>query len=230
MSSIKIEFFHDVICSFCFPMSYRMRQLQAALPQVEIIHRSFALVRSEQDFNAMFGSRANAKAEILGHWAHANAQDDLHRFNIEGMQRADFPFPTSMNPLLACKAAYFAAGQGGYWDVFDALQEALFVQSRNVESEEVIRDCVLGAGIPFAQWEQHYHSGETKNAVEQDLLLAQQYGIDVVPSLIINGKYRISGAQPLAKMMQAVDAALANVGEQPSGAACRLADGAFQCE
>ncbi len=40
---MKIEFFHDVICSFCFPMSHRMREIQKRYPNVEIIHRSFSL-------------------------------------------------------------------------------------------------------------------------------------------------------------------------------------------
>lgn len=47
MNRIEIEFFHDVICSFCFPMSYRMRQLKEMMPDVTIKHRSFALVRSD---------------------------------------------------------------------------------------------------------------------------------------------------------------------------------------
>ncbi|HCW73424.1 MAG TPA: DsbA family protein, partial [Clostridiaceae bacterium] len=37
MNKITIEFFHDVICSFCFPMSYRMRQLQKLMPEIEIV-------------------------------------------------------------------------------------------------------------------------------------------------------------------------------------------------
>lgn len=36
MEKVKIEFFHDVICSFCFPMSYRMRQLVEQMEYVEI--------------------------------------------------------------------------------------------------------------------------------------------------------------------------------------------------
>nr|WP_242541661.1 DsbA family protein [Vagococcus fluvialis] len=116
---MKIEFFHDVICSFCFPMSYRMRQVQKKYPNIEIIHRSFALAWEEEDLNKMFGNRDNAKKEILGHWEHANQNDDLHRFNIEGMKQADFPFPTSKNGLLASKAAKLIGGEEAYWQVFD---------------------------------------------------------------------------------------------------------------
>lgn len=231
MNKIIIEFFHDVICSFCFPMSYRMRQFQKMMPEIKIVHKSYALVKSEHDFNKMFGSRAAAKAEIMSHWDHANRNDDLHRFNISGMQQADFPFPTSMKALIACKAAAFTAGEAGYWDVFDALQNALFVQNRNIEDNNVIEDCVRRSGIDFAVWEQHYNSEETKDAVERDFLLAEQYNIQGVPCLIIDGKQRISGAQPLSKIIQLIGRAVETKEQSfTTGASCQLVDGKIECE
>lgn len=233
MNPVTIEFFHDVICSYCFPMSYRMRKLQQMHPEVQIVHRSFALSKSEQDFNLMFGSRAAAKDEVLGHWEHANQNDDLHRFNIAGMRTESFPFPTSMKPLTACKAAFFTAGEAGYWNVFDALQKALFVQSRNIEDDAVINDCVRESGIDFDLWEQHFKSAATTEAVEKDFLLANQYRIQGVPCLIIDGKYRVSGAQPLEQILNAVTKA-AEAQEQSAdpadGAACRLEDGSIKCD
>ncbi len=231
MKNMKVEFFHDVICSFCFPMSYRMRQLQAMMPDIEIAHRSFALVQSEHDFDRMFGSREAAKNEILEHWEHANANDDLHRFNISGMRQADFPFPSSMNVLEACKAAYFAAGSAGYWDVFDALQKALFVQNRNIEEQDVIEACVKETGIDFEKWKQHVGMSNTKEAVEEDLLLAKRYGIHGVPCLIINGKHRVSGAQPLSQIIHAIQSAFKETEDAaPNGASCHLEGGKMECE
>ena len=231
MNKVTVEFFHDVICSFCFPMSYRMRQLQKMMPEVQIVHRSYALVKSERDFDSMFGSRAAAKTEILSHWEQANQNDDLHRFNISGMHQAEFPFPTSMKALTACKAAYFTAGDAGYWDVFDALQNALFVKNRNIEELDIINECIRQSGIDFAKWEQHYNSDNTKEAVERDLLFANQYGVVVVPCLIIDGKYRISGAQPLAQIIQAIqDAAETQEPPLSAGASCRLDGGKINCD
>lgn len=231
MNHVTVEFFHDVICSFCFPTSFRMRQLQKMMPETQIIHRSYALVKSERDFDEMFGSRAAAKNEILSHWEQANQNDDLHRFNISGMHKVEFPFPASMKALTACKAAYFTAGDAGYWDVFDALQNALFVQNRNIEDSDIINECIRQSGIDFAKWEQHYNSSDTKEAVEKDLILAKQYGIKGVPCLIIDGKYRISGAQPLAQIIQAIRGA-AEIQEKtsPEGAACRLDGGKINCD
>lgn len=204
MRPVTIEFFHDVICSFCFPMSFRMRQLVKMMPEVKLIHRSFALIKTGDDFEEMFGSREAAKKEILNHWEQANQNDVLHRFNIAGMQKETFAFPTSMKALVACKAAYFAAGTAGYWDVFDALQSALFVQNKDIGEMRIINECIRQSGVDFVKWERHYSDGVTMEEVEKDLLLAEQYGIEAIPCLIINGTYRINGAQSLAQIAKAV--------------------------
>lgn len=220
----KIEFFHDVICSFCFPLSYRMRKLQRALPDLEIVHRSFALVRHPEDFDRMFGSRALAKPDILHHWEQANQNDDLHRFNIEGMRNTDFLFPSSMPALMACKAASFIGGNVAYWDVFDALQHALFVQSRNIELLEVIMATVQQLPIDMGQWQYYFTDPQTAKAVEDDLLLARQYGIHGVPCLVVNGKTKISGAQPLTRLQQILEQEISACAQDAAGV-CRIDGG-----
>ncbi|CUT02489.1 DsbA family oxidoreductase [Candidatus Chrysopegis kryptomonas] len=40
---IQIEFFHDVLCAWCFAISPRIHKLAEENPDVEIIHRAFAL-------------------------------------------------------------------------------------------------------------------------------------------------------------------------------------------
>ena len=204
MSKVTVEFFHDVICSFCFPMSYRMRQIEKLMPEVEIVHRSFALVKEDYDFDLMFGSRQEAKNEILSHWEQANQNDDLHRFNISGMRQADFLFPGSMKGLIACKAAFFVGGNAAYWDVFDALQNALFVQNIDIGEQDIIDDVVRKTNIDFENWKLYYEDVKTKGAVENELLLAKQYGINSVPCLIINGKRHVSGALKLPQIIEAI--------------------------
>ncbi|WP_206911834.1 hypothetical protein IGL98_002576 [Enterococcus sp. DIV0840] len=201
---ITIEFFHDVICSFCFPMSYRMRHVQEEMPEIKIIHRSFALARDSQAHEQMFGSRENAKNEILSHWVHANQNDDLHRFNIEGMREADFLFPTSMNGLLAAKAAGVVGGESGYWAIFDDLQTGLFVESQNIDDPAVIEAIIKDSSIDFEKWQQAFLDPATLTLVEDDFRLANAYQLTGVPALIVNGKYLINGAQPMDQIIQAI--------------------------
>jgi predicted DsbA family dithiol-disulfide isomerase len=232
---MKIEFFHDVICSFCYPMSYRMRKIATLFPNIEIVHRSFALTPTPSAHDVMFGSRENAKREILQHWDHANENDDLHRFNVEGMRAADFPFPYSMPGLDACKAAYRMGGNALYWDMFDELQRTFFTNNQNVEDEEVLKAAAQRVGIDVTEWEKLYHDAATHEAVLADLTLARQYGVNSVPTLILDGKYILSGAQPLSTIVGAVEQVLAESKPQPTqedhaGATCKIVDGKMQCD
>ncbi|MFW8053326.1 DsbA family oxidoreductase [Vagococcus fluvialis] len=232
---MKIEFFHDVICSFCFPMSYRMRKIQERYPNVEIIHRSFALAWEPEDFNRMFGNRDNAKNEILGHWEHANQNDDLHRFNIEGMKEADFPFPTSKNGLLAAKAAKLIGGEEAYWQVFDNLQESLFVKNQDIESIDVIKEAVVAAGIDWDKFEPVFQSEDALEAVNEDLRLGIRYGIQGAPFLVINEKYGINGAQPMEVIEETIEKIAVEVHEPltliEDGSSCSLDEnGTWVCD
>ncbi len=232
---MKIEFFHDVICSFCFPMSYRMRKIQEKYPNVEIVHRSFALAWEAKDLENMFGSRENAKKEILGHWEHANQNDELHRFNIDGMKEANFPFPTSKNGLLASKAAKLICGEEAYWQVFDNLQEALFVKNLDIESIDVIKVAVANAGIDWDTFEPVFHSEETLTEVNNDISLAYKYGISGAPFLVINEKYGVNGAQPLEVIEETIEKIAVEVHEPltliEDGNSCNLDEnGTWTCD
>ncbi len=203
---MKIEFYHDVICSFCFPMSYRMRKLAKKYPKLEVTHRSFALAWEEEQMNEMFGSHEKAKAEVLTHWAQANQQDELKRFNIPGMKNQDFLFPTSKNPLIAAKAAGIVGGQTVYWEVFDALQSALFEESRDVSNIEVIEEIIQTTSVDFENWKETFEDADTEQATLEDMIRAQQFGLQGVPALVIEEKYLISGAQAPEIIEQTLEA------------------------
>lgn len=233
---ITIEFFHDVICSFCFPMSARLRRVVADMQNVKVVHRSFALGWEEEDFVRMFGSRQQVKSEVLNHWYHANQNDDEHRFNIAGMAAESFDFPTSKNGLVAAKAAGLLSGEEGYWEVFDALQTGLFVDSMNIEDKAVICELVKETNLDFDKWYKLFSDEGTEAEVLNDFQLANTYQLQSVPALIINKKYVINGAQPSEKLIELlkeiaetenVVLSLEAVGED--NAACKVENGKWQC-
>lgn len=235
---MQVEFFHDVICSFCFPMSYRMRKVAAKYPRLNIQHRSFALGWEADAFIQMFGSHEAVKPEVMSHWEHANQNDDEHRFNIEGMKEQDFLFPTSKNGLKAAKAAGLLAGEAAYWDVFDALQKALFVNNRDVSDLAVIEEIIKETDIDFEAWQTQLAKAETEAAVIEDLQRVQAYGIQGAPAIVINQKYLISGAQPQAVIEETIEKIAEDEGFQltglqmlgETGDACRVVDGQWICD
>lgn len=205
MSKLKIEFFHDVICSFCFPMSYNMRRLVEEVDGLEITHRSFALMPKEESFDIMFGNRKDAKNEILTHWQQANTIDEKKRFNIEGMREKDFLFPSSMIPLRASKAASLVGGEDKYWDMFDSLQKALFEENLDINNLEVIYDRVRSIDIDFDKWKEVFENGEAQKQVDEDLSLVSEFAINSAPTLIINRKYQLNGAYPYERLKAAIE-------------------------
>ncbi len=237
MTALNVEFFHDVICSFCYPMSYRMRKITAEIPDINIIHRSFALAPTPEDLERMFGSHENAKKEIMSHWEHANANDTLHRFNIQGMKEKHFLFPTSIKPLRAAKAAFLVGGESQYWDVFDALQKALFTDNLDINDETVIKETVEKTGIDYDMWYSFYESDTSLHEVENDFSVARSYGIQSVPSLVIDGKYLISGALDEEYLIDVLKKQLVNKTQegllQPlngEDASCTIVDDTWKCD
>lgn len=237
---IKIEFFHDVICSFCFPMSARMRRIAKNYNNIEINHRSFALGWEAEDFIRSFGSREAVKPEVLGHWAHANKNDDEHRFNIEGMRQTDFNFPISKPGLKAAKAAGLIGGDNMYWDVFDRIQNKLFVENKNIEDIAVLEEAVKETSISFADWKAQYENDETEKAVLADLQLAQAHGVNSAPTLVINQKYAIAGAQSqdkIEKLLARISKdekiplnKLQTLQAEDIGGSCSIVDGKWKCD
>ncbi|NMA84350.1 MAG: DsbA family protein [Epulopiscium sp.] len=237
---MQIEFFHDVICSFCFPMSARMRRIAKKYNNIEIIHRSFALGWEEEDFIRSFGSREAVKPEVLGHWVHANKNDDEHRFNIEGMRKTNFNFPISKPGLIAAKAAGLIGGDSMYWDVFDRIQNKLFVENKNIEDVAVLEEAVKETNISFTDWKAQFDKEETEKAILADLQLVQAYGINSAPTLVINQKYAIAGAQPqgeIEKLLARVSKdegiplnKLQTLQMDDTGGSCSIVDGKWKCD
>ncbi|XJS10149.1 DsbA family protein [Aerococcaceae bacterium WGS1372] len=240
---LEIEFFHDVICSFCFPMSDRLRKTLNQYQNIKVTHRSFALGWEVEHFERMFGSHEAVKPEVLGHWEVANQNDDDHRFNIEGMRETDFNFPHSQPGLIAAKAVGLIGGDEMYWEIFDKFQEGLFIRNLNIAEKDVLEDLVKETSIDFDAWKEQRDKEESKQAVLDDLALVNTYGIQGAPALVIDKKYLISGAQPQAVIEQTLEQAAEEAGisiEKPvtptftmigdEGSACRIVDGNWMCD
>jgi len=221
-------------------MSARMRLVAKKYNNIEIIHRSFALGWEAEDFIRSFGSRKAVKPEVLSHWAHANENDDEHRFNIEGMRKTDFNFPLSKPGLLATKAAGIIGGDKMYWDVFDRIQNKLFVENKNIEDINVLEEAVKETTISFADWKAQFEKEETEKAVLTDLQLAQAYGVNSAPTLVINQKYAIAGALSQEQIEKALDKISKDEGVPLNklqtlqiddiGGSCSIVDGKWQCD
>jgi predicted DsbA family dithiol-disulfide isomerase len=190
---IKIEFFHDVLCAWCYAISPRVRKLSREYP-LKVIHRCFALAPDPEAISKIFGSKEAGKREILNHWRAANENDDEHRIRADLMEKRDFDYPYSIPGLLACKAAEVIGGQSAHWDMFDRVQKAHLTECKNIADFEVLLECAKDVGLDIETWQRAYYDKGTLNLVYSDLNKAMEYGINGVPTLVANEKYGIVGA------------------------------------
>jgi putative protein-disulfide isomerase len=196
---IQIEFFHDVLCAWCYAISPRVRRLAKEYP-VEIIHRCFALAPNPDTIVEIFGSKEAGKKEILNHWRAANENDDKHRINADLMEKRNFDYPYSIPGLLACKATEIIGGQKAHWDIFDRIQKAHLTECRNIADFKLLLDCAKDVGLDIDEWQKAYNDKKTLEMVYSDINKALEYGISGVPTLVANGKYFLVGAQKYEKI------------------------------
>ena len=65
----------------------------------------------------------------------------------------------------------------------------------NINDFEVLKKCAADVGLDVEKWEKDYHSQQVRQMLDEDLYKAYQYGVNSVPTLIANEKYKLSGAQ-----------------------------------
>ena len=181
-----IDFFHDVVCGWCYVMSPRLRQVARELG-LRVRQRSFVLQASRAEMVARFGSMEQAKQTILGHWAACARHDDTQRIDIEGMRRETFEYPSGLAGALACQAAQILEGDEAHWNLFDAIQHAHMSAHRNIGDAEVLLDIATHTGFERNAFARCMESAEALNMVHQDLALARRLGLRSIPTLIAQG-------------------------------------------
>ncbi|KGJ95849.1 DsbA family oxidoreductase [Thalassotalea sp. ND16A] len=196
---LKVDFFHDAICGWCYVLSPRLRQLTTEL-NLDVQHHAFALSPSKAEVQSQFGSMKQAKHIILGHWQQCAMADDKNRINVEGMRKQNFEYPTSMPGLLACKAAMKQGGQQEYWDYFDAVTHAHMSENRNIADLNVLADIAVEVGLNKQRFLQDFASQDRLREVKNDRKLARKFDIQSTPSLVINDQWLLSGALSLKEL------------------------------
>jgi len=192
---MEIEFFHDVLCAWCYALSPRLRRLTEEFPDIKVIHRSFPLAPEPNDIVQMFGSKEKGKRDILQHWKAANMNDDEHRINAELMEQRDFDYPYSTPALLACKAAELQGGQAMHWDYFDKVQEAHLTLCRNIADFDVLTDIARELSLDVEKFSADLRGEQVKYLLRLDIDRALELGVEATPTLVANDGM-LTGAVP----------------------------------
>jgi len=208
---LTIDFFHDVVCCWCFNISSRMRAAAREL-DLDIRHRTFVLQASRQEMAERWGTPQQARETILGHWTHCRQVSDRpDLIDVEAMREAQFDYPHGHTAALACKAAESLGGQAAHWDMFDRIQLAHLAEARNIADPAVLAGAAREVGLGGPGFARAMADPAISRAVEADRQFARLLQVHSIPALIV----RETGARLVNGPLEDLRAQL--------GAAARLA-------
>lgn len=192
MSALNVEFFHDAVCAWCFVLAPRLKVLREEF-DLDIQHRSFVLQADNTQMIQRFGSMPKAKETILQHWQQCAQAETVKRINIEGMRRQSFEYPSGLLAAKACQTAQALAGPQAHELMFDRIQVAHLVESRNIGSLQTILEIAEEQGFRVEPFVQHLQE-QAQREVESDLSRAIALHITSVPTLVVEGLWVLPGA------------------------------------
>lgn len=207
MADLTIDFFHDVVCCWCFNISSRLRSLTEEF-DLDIRHRSFVLQASRAEMAVRWGSPEDARKTILEHWAVCRrVSDQPELVDIDAMRAAPFDYPHGMTAARGCKAAERIGGQSAHWDMFDRLQHAHLAEARNIADPKVVRLAARDLGFEASAFADIFDDPGTRRAVEAERQHARALQVRSVPTLIVRetGARLVNGPrEDLAAQLRAV--------------------------
>lgn len=204
---MRIDVFSDVVCPWCF---VGKRHLESALTEAGIsdpdIHwHAFQLNpdlppagRERGEYlREKFGSAINAE-QLHGRVAEAGRQAGI-AFQFDKIAR-------SPNTFNAHRLIQLAQTRNLGNQVAETLFRGYFLQGRDLGDTATLAE--LGGSAGLQEDLSQFLAGEQQaDAVRNDLDSARQMGIGGVPFFILEGRYTLSGAQPVALFVQALQAA-----------------------
>ena len=210
---MRIDIWSDVVCPFCFIGKRRLEAALAATPAAEnadIVWHSFELDRGAP---ALAGTHTDLLAAKYGM---TEAQVQAADSTLTGQAAEaglEFHLAESKpgNTFDAHRLIHLAAESGLQGTVEERFFRAYFTESVAIGDRSELRRIAVDAGLDADRVEQVLATDEFADAVRADEAAAVQLGVSGVPFFVIDGKFAVSGAQPVAVFVDA----LARAAEDP---------------
>ena len=209
-----VEVYADIVCPWCY---IGMRRLSAALAQrpdlrVERRWRPFqlqpAMPRAGLAWPEFVESKFGGAERARVAFARVTAVGAAEGIEFDFERIANAP-----NTRDAHRLVLFAAREGREWELADALFAAYFARGRDLGDHEQLADAAASVGLSRAAALAYLASDEGGAEVDASQQEAYQTGVTGVPFYVLDGRYALSGAQPVEVFLQALDLAR----EAPSG-------------
>jgi predicted DsbA family dithiol-disulfide isomerase len=181
---------------------------------VTLAGKVFLLARDRAAALARWPDHAARAEAILAGWARARAEEGGGAIDPERARRLR-QMPLSLPAAAAVKGAEEMAGTAGHLVLARRLQEALFVEGRDVGDPGVILQCAAAVGLDPSPLAVGLEQGAFLADALADDAGARALGVTRVPTAVFNERWVLVGAAPLERY-RAIARALLD-GRTPEG-------------
>lgn len=210
MRMLKIEFWSDYACPFCY---IGKRRLQGALEkfehkdQVEVIFRSYQLnPDAERDIAHNVYEGLAVKYNISVEQAKENMKKPLEQAKQFGIE-LNFDRVVQTNTMDAHRLAHFAARFNKSADMAERLMKAYFTDGLHIGDHEVLTELAVEVGLDQKEVKRLLASDEFADVVRQEREQGLQTGLKMIPHILINGQYAYFGGQTSEYVLEALQKA-----------------------
>ncbi|MBP1962130.1 DsbA family oxidoreductase [Paenibacillus aceris] len=203
---MMIEIFEDIVCPWC---RIGKKNLEDALANftaepVEVHFRAYQLDPSTpiegSPFREVMLQKFRADEErlngMLQQVTEAGKASGLH-FDFSQVKK--MPNTLKAHQLIAIAAEEYKK------PLVNGLFKAYFEDGKDIGHIDVLLDIAEQLGMDREQTAALLNAKEGLEQVEDDLEFARQAGVTGVPFFVINRKYALTGAQPSAAFLQALE-------------------------
>lgn len=201
---VHIDVVSDVVCPWCFLGKRRLDAAVRLVPDIPIrvMFRPFFL---DATIPREGMDRRGYLVRKFGEERLSTLHDPLIAAGKEeGVPYAFDKITRSPNSLNAHRLLRWAAVAGSQAQVMEALFMAYWSWGQDISNIEVLKTIAIVNGFRGEDIERVLRSDEGVKEVLEEAELAQNMGVNGVPTFIINRKYGVVGAQPPSVLVEVI--------------------------
>jgi protein disulfide-isomerase len=198
---MKVEIWSDVMCPFCYIGKRHFEKALANMPfehEVEVEWKSFQLNPTYQNTNQedLYSYLSRNKGITIEQAKQMTKQVVAMAASTGIAINFDQNIPA--NSFQAHQLLHLAKEKSLQSEIEEALFEAHFVAGKDISRLEVLIEIAIKLGLDEQEVKTALINQTFAENVQYDIYESKQLGINSVPYFIFDGKYALSGAQPVS--------------------------------
>jgi predicted DsbA family dithiol-disulfide isomerase len=226
-----VEIWSDIVCPFCYLGKRKFEEALAQFEnadQVRVVWKSFQLNPDVMtDTSISVYQHLSRSKGITEEVARQMAEGVTQRAKEAGLNY-DFDKAVVANTYRAHCLLHLAKEHGMQNTMKERLLKAYFIEGMNVDDPDVLVKLGTEVGLNAQEISEKLSSDAFRPEVEEDMDLAQRFGIRGVPYFVFDRKYAVSGAQESPVFLQTLERSFEEWKKANPAAELKITEGA-QC-